>query len=349
MPKRTVAAVTGKGEVTLLEEELPELKENQVLIKVHASLISPGTEVSSIKDLRITPDAKRETSPFGYANAGEVLEVKGDDNGINPGMRVAAMGAGYASHANYAIVPINLVVAIPDSVTYDQAAYACLGSTALHAINRTIPQLGEYGLILGQGIVGNLAAQLSLLSGARTIAWETMPKRIEIANECGIENVVNVREQDSVEATKQFSSPYGADFTIVAFGGEATDAFKLAMSCMKVSADGHAMGRIVLVGGAEVSLKGGASTGNLDIRSSARTGPGYHDPNYEHGKDYPDAFVQFTTQRNLKEIIRLIDEGRLKVDPMTTHTIKLSDAAKAVDLLIDHADQAMGVVLRMSH
>ncbi len=349
MHKRTVAGVTGKGEITLLEQDLPEFGENQVLIKVHASLISPGTEVSSIKNLRMSPDAERQTSPFGYANAGEVLEIKGNGKDIMPGTRVAAMGAGYASHANYAVVPINLVVPIPDSITYDQAAYACLGATAMHAINRTIPQLGEYGIVLGLGIIGNLAAQLSLLSGARVIAWEAMSERIAIAKKCSIENVVNVREQGSVNETKQFASPYGADFAIVAFGGEATDAFKSAMSCMKVSADRHAMGRIVLVGGAEVTLKGGASTGNLDIRSSARTGPGYHDPNYEHGQDYPDAFVPFTTQRNLKEIIRLIDEGRLKVDPMTTHTIELADAAKAVDLLIDYPGQAMGVVLQMSH
>ena len=349
MLKRTVAAVTGMGEITLLEQDMPDLKENQVLIKVRASLISPGTEISSIKDLRINPDGERETSPFGYANAGEVVEIKGDVKDIKPGMRVAAMGAGYASHANYAIVPINLVVPIPDSVTYDQAVYACLGATALHAVNRTVPQLGEYGIILGQGIVGNLAAQLSLLSGARTIAWEAILKRMEIANQCGIENVVNVREQNSIEVTKEFTLPYGGDFAIVAFGGKATDAFKSVMSCMKVSADGHAMGRIILVGGAEVTLKGGASTGNLDIRSSGRTGPGYHDTEYEHGQDYPDAFVQFTTQRNLKEIIRLIEEGRLKVDPMTTHTIELVNTAKAVNLLIDHPDQAMGVVLRMSH
>ena len=68
-----------------------------------------------------------------------------------------------------------------------------------------------------------------------------------------------------------------------------------------------------------------------------------------HLQDYPDGFVQFTTQRNLKEIIQLVDEGRLKVDPITTHTMELTEAAKAVDLLIDHADQAMGVILRMSH
>ena len=40
---------------------------------------------------------------------------------------------------------------------------------------------------------------------------------------------------------------------------------------------------------------------------------------------------------------------RLKVDPMTTHHMPLSDAGKAADLLVNHPDQALGIVFEMSH
>lgn len=347
--KRLVALIKGTGEVVTREEKVPELKMNEVLIKVHASLISPGTEIGAVKNFRANPDPKKEAFAFGYANSGEIIKVNGDCKGLKPGMRVAAMGGGAALHANYACVPVNLVVPIPDNVTCAQASYACLGATSLQSVQRTVPQLGEYGIILGLGIVGNLAAQLSMLNGARVIAWDGIASRIKTARKCGIEDIADFKKVDTVEASKAFAAPYGADFAIMAFGGEATEAFNSVLKCMKVSADGHQMGRIILVGGCKISVGGGAASGNVDIRASSRTGAGYHDPAYEYGKDYPDAFVQFTTQRNLKEIVKLISEKRLKVDPMTTHSMPLEKANAAADLLVDHPDKALGIIFEMKH
>ncbi len=349
MKRRQVAVFTGNGEVKMITENLAELKEHEVQIQVHASLISPGTEMASVARLRAAPDLKAPNNVFGYANAGEIIKVRGDVKGLKAGMRVAAMGGTGAHHANYANVPVNMVVTIPDCVTYEQAVYACLGATSLQAIRRTVPELGEYGIVLGLGIVGNLAAQLAQLSGSRVIGWEGFASRIKTAKKCGIRNFVNFKTQNSVEETKKFVAPYGADFAIFAFGGDATAAFDSVKSCMKVSADTHAMGRIVLVGGCKINVGGGASSGNLDIRAASRTGAGYKDMEYEYGKDYPAAFVQFTTQRNLREIIQLIAEKRLIVDPMTTHRIPLKEVGKAADLLIDHPDKAMGIVLEMAH
>ncbi len=349
MLKRQVAVFTGKGEVKMVTQKLPELKENEVRIKVHASLISPGTEIFHILKFRTTPDLKMADTVFGYANAGEIIKVKGEVKGLKPGMRVAAMGGIGAHHANYANVPVNMVVPIPDNVSYEQAVYACLGATSLQAVRRTGPELGEYGLVLGLGIVGNLAAQLAQLSGARVIGWEGVASRMKIAKQCGIRHFVNFKTQNSVEETQKFTAPYGADFAIFAFGGEATAAFESVKSCMKVSADTHIMGRIVLVGGCHINVGGGAFSGNLDIRAASRTGAGYKDPEYEYGRDYPAGFVQFTTQRNLREIVQLIAEKRLIVDPMTTHCLPLKEVGKAADLLIDHPDKAMGIVLKMSH
>jgi len=347
--KRTAAIFTGTGEVKTRIEELPELKDNEVLIKVYASLISPGTEMAGVKGKREEPTPDEEDKNFGYANAGEILEVKGDVKDLKVGMRVAAMGGGGAHHANYANVPVNMIVPIPDNVTYPQAAYACLGATSLQAVRRADIKLGEYGMILGQGIVGNLAAQLSQINGAHVIGWEGFKSRIAIAKKCGIKNIVNFRDENPVEISKEFAAPYGVDFAIMAFGGPGTEAFNSIKDCMKESQDGHIMGNVVLVGGCMVEIGGGAHTGNLNIKIASRTGPGYHDSEYEYGKDYPNAFVQFTTQRNLREIISLISEKRLLVDPMTTHTLPLEEIEKAADLLINSPEKAMGIVLKMSH
>lgn len=341
--------VTGEGLLAAKETDLPDLKDGEILVKVHASLMSPGTEMTHVMARRAKPDKCAKDWAFGYANGGEALEIKGDCGGLKPGMRVACMGAGYACHANYANVPVGLAVPIPDSMSFEQASYACLAATALQSVRRADPKLGENGIVIGLGIVGNIASQLALLGGAHVVGWETNPFRIEVARLCGVADAVNPGETDPVEASKSILSPYGAEFSIFAFGGSAAKAYESVAKCMCVSGDGHMMGRVVLVGGCELALKGGASNGNIDIRVSSRTGPGYRDPLYEHGRAYPGVFVQFDTQRNLKEAVRLIAERKLVVDPMTTHRIPASSPAEAADLLLEHPDKTLGVIFKMEH
>ena len=343
--KRQVGVIYYDGRIGIEEEDIPQLKENQVLVKVYASLISPGTEMAVAKKWRANNNPP-DTAPFkfGYSNAGVILETKGDVKGLKAGMRVACMGGDAALHSDYAAVPVNLVVPIPDDVSYEQATYLSLAATALQAVRRTDVKLGEYGAVLGQGIVGNLAAQLYRINGARVLGWETLPLRAEIAAKCGIPSIDFIK-QDSVELTKAFAAPYGLDFALFAFGGDAEKAFMDIKKCMKVSADGHAMGTITLVGGCRVPVDGGAASGNLDIKVSSRTGAGYHDSAWEYGKDYPAAFVQFTTQRNAVELIKLMSEKRLMTEPLTTHHFPLQQISEAAELLIAHPDQAMGVIL----
>ncbi len=347
LPKNCKAAfVTNDGQVVCRKAPIPELKENEVLVKVHASLISPGTEMNLVKMRREKAAEPGTDTQFGYSTAGEIVAVKGDCKGLKPGMRVACMGGG-AKHASYNCVPVNLVVPIPDKLSYEEGTFASLAATALQAVRRTEPQLGEYGIVLGQGIVGNLAAQLCQISGARVLAWEALPFRSTIAKKCKIQGTVNFLKQDAVQASKDFAAPYGVDFAIMAFGGDADKAFDDVRKSMKVSADGHQMGRITVVGGCHFRFDGGAWSGNLDVRCSSRTGCGYHDSAWEYGKDYPAVFVQFTSQRNAAELVKLMAEKRLNVLPLISHRLKIEDVGQAADMLISHPDKTLGVILTM--
>jgi len=338
------AFVTHDGQIECRQIPLPELKDNEVLVKVHASLISPGTEMNLPKMRRETPAAVGEDLAFGYSSAGEIIAVKGDVKDLKVGMRVACMGTG-AKHASYNAVPVNLVVPIPDNVTYEEATFASLAATSLQAVRRTEPQLGEYGLVLGLGIVGNLAAQLYQIAGARVLCWEALKSRRSIARKCNLKNAIDFRKVDAVAKAKEFSAPYGVDFALMAFGGNGDKAWESVLASMKVSADGHQMGRIVAVGGCKFTIGGGAWSGNVDIRPSSRTGAGYHDPAWEYGKDYPEVFVQFTSQRNARELIALIAEKRLKVTPLITQHVKIDDVAAACEMIIEHPEKALGVIL----
>jgi len=92
----------------------------------------------------------------------------------------------------------------------------------------------------------------------------------------------------------------------------------------------------------------GAGMSNLDLLSSARTGPGYHDKEWERGdKAYPTPWVRWTTQDNLELVIQLISEGRLQIRPLTTHRLKIEEVDRALAVHIDEPNGVLGTILLM--
>ena len=344
--KRKVAAIDSQGRGICVEQDLPALASGQVQVEVAASLISPGTELGQVGAMRKGPQGDKAPRPFGYANAGIVEKVGSGVEQFVPGQRVACMGGGFALHADRVCVPQNLCAAVPDGVSLEVAASTHLVATALHAIRRTIPLFGENGMVMGLGIVGQFSAQIAQLSGCHVIAVDRMPLRVEKAIQAGIECVVNATEDDPVQVAETFSLGYGIDFGIIAFGGEASGAFEQIYQSLKQTPDTHHMGRITIVGGAHISHGFAAGLGNVDVRSSARTGPGYHDEAYEHGSAYPPVFVEWPTQRNMDECLRIMASGALKVEGLYTHEFALDDIGAAVDALVETPAEALGVVLK---
>ena len=346
--KRIVAAVMGNGHIGLIEQDVPPVGPGTVLVEVHASLVSPGTELGGWRQLAeqlAHPDPDAKPRPFGYANAGVVREVGEGVEDLAAGDRVACMGAGYAQHTDLAVVPHNLCVKLPDSVTFAQGAYGHLAATALMALRRGQPEFGESVAVVGLGLVGQLAAQLYRLAGNFVIGWDTIAARNEIAAGCGIDATVLVGAADEVAATRAFTGDYGVDAAVIAFGGDANQAVEALHQCLKRSPDGHVCGRIVVVGGASFTCT--AATTNVDVRRSSRTGPGYHDEPWEVGDDYPPIFMRWTTRTNLALCIRLMAEGRLNVDALTTHTIALKDVDAGVSAILDAPNRILGVVFEM--
>lgn len=346
MRKRICAFYNYKGEVFVDEEIIPDLKEGEILVKVYASLISPGTELGNILRLRKNPDpTKFEKRPFGYSISGEVIETGKGCKKFKEGDRVACMGANYALHSNYVCVPQNLCVKLPEEVSYEEGSFCHLAATSLHAVRRGKLEIGENVVVAGLGIIGQIVSQLSTISGCHVIGWDKYELRLKKAKENGICEVVNVEKEDVVKKTIEFSRNYGIDTGFICFGGEGTETFNLLIQTMKTSPDKHKMGKIVIVGGVELNLRFPTPLGNIDIYPSSRTGPGYHDENWEYGNDYPEVFVQWNTKRNLEEIILFIKEKRLNVKSLITDKIPLEKISEGCDKLINHPDKSLGVVL----
>jgi len=103
------------------------------------------------------------------------------------------------------------------------------------------------------------------------------------------------------------------------------------------------------VGGLKTNCQWGAGLGNLDLLCSARSGPGYHDDAWERGDvEYPRVFMRWTTRTNMELALRLMAEGKLDVNALTTHKVPLEDIDEVVSAHIENPGATLGTILVMS-
>lgn len=341
-----VAAVDYQGNGVVISQPVPEVLPGHVRIEVKAASISPGTEMSVVR-LGRNGDfgADQPPRPIGYQAAGVVAEVSEGVTHLQVGQRVMCFGAGRARIAEQIVVPQNLCCALPDGVSYPEAAFANLVLTALHAVRRAEARLGENLLVVGAGLVGQLTSQFGRMAGMNVMLWDKLSQRLALAEQCGVDATVNVGDADPVEAAQAFTEGFGFDSAIIAFGGNGDPVMPSVLQCMKQTPDTHRQGRVVLVGVVSFQMSGGANLSNIDIVGSARTGPGYHDKQWEAGlSNYPPVYVRWDTQTNLRWAAQQIARKRLQVEPLITHRLQLDDFGKAIDLLADRPNEALGVV-----
>ncbi|MDR2109972.1 MAG: zinc-binding alcohol dehydrogenase [Spirochaetaceae bacterium] len=342
---RKVAAVYEDGSIRLISEAVPELRPGTILVRVFASLVSPGTELGGWKNLL---KKKRSGAPmgaprkFGYSNAGVAEKTGAGVTRFKAGDRIACIGYGFALHTDFAVVPQNLCTALPEHTSYEQGSYAMLLATAMQSLRRCEPEFGEGIAVIGLGLVGQLTAQLHQLAGNKVIGWARHELQIHAAQKWGIGAVINSQTQDPVLETRRFSRGFGLDAAVLAFTGPSGDVWKQCLGCFKKTPDGHLMGRVVVVGGAGIDLAW--IPANMDIRIAARTGAGYHDEDWELGKNYPPVFMRWTTQTNLELCMELLDAKKISTGALTTHRVPLKDAEKEINNIIQEPDRILGLV-----
>jgi len=344
--KRQVVGLDEHGQTISIEEPLPEVGRGQVLIRFRATMISAGTQLNGLRQLRegLTPP-RDSPLPLGYQAAGDVIQVGEDVHNVKLNQRVACFGVG-AQHADYGVVAQNLCFPLPDEVSYEEASGINLVATALQAVRRAETSIGEYMLVVGLGVVGQLVAQFSRAAGMYVMGWDTLQPRLDVAEQYSADEAVNPMNDSVYEHCDAFTRGLGFDNAVMAIGGDGTKALEQVKQVMKVSPDTHAMGKVVLVGGLQTTSSWGAGMGNLDLRSSARTGPGYHDQSWEFGQvEYPPVFMRWTTKTNIQLALRMMTDNRINIKPLITHRFPLGEAAKAINLIIEHPDQTLGVVL----
>lgn len=336
--------IAGPSGIELESVEPPPTRAGQLGIRAACSLISAGTELH-YRDQAVRIGAPQ---PLGYCSSGIVVEVGPGASGFSPGDRVAAMGWGYALHAEQIAVPFRLCIRLPDGLAFEHAVFADLAATALHASHRAMLHPEDRVLVVGAGLVGLLVAQCARDRTAQVIVADRVARRAAAARGLGLEGLVT-GPATLVEQVREATGGCGPDAVFLCLQGEATDLVRDCVQLLSLAAPGRRHRRIIAVGRFSATIDFSVAMGNIDLRYSARCGAGYRNDEFVHGRtDVPVPAGEQTVTENLAECVRSLAGGALLAEPLISHRVPFERAPEAYRL-VEHPAEALGVLLVYRH
>jgi L-iditol 2-dehydrogenase len=237
--------MTAPGKIETRELPIPELKSDQVLLRIHRIGICGS-------DIHVFHGKHPYTSyPVvqGHEVSGEVVGVGISVKDIAVGQRATFMpqmtcGTCYpcthgqyhicdnlkvmgfqttGAASDYFILPARNVIVLPDGVDYDMGAMIEPIAVAVHAVRRLGSVEGKMILVLGAGPIGNLVAQTAKgLGASKVMITDVSDFRLSLAEQCGIDFCINTLKEDLSEAISRDFGPEKADGILECVGLELT-------------------------------------------------------------------------------------------------------------------------------
>ncbi len=346
-----------KGKVAVVDLPEPHVGPDQVLVQNHYSLISSGTEMSTLAKTPselvkqtisdpwmrhvvkhtvfatgLTQTARRvwqemiKPREIGYSGAGRVLALGENVEGFQLGDKVAYAATG---HAELVAPHINHIVPVPESVDLRHAAFVTVGAIAIQSLRRAEVQFGERVAIYGLGLVGQLCAMVAKAAGCIVIGIDIDEARGRLAGEVGVDLVLNPATSDLPRKIMDFTDKHGVDATIICASSQSDTIINSSMEITR------RQGRVVIVGYVKLDIHPkNFLYREIDLRYSRAFGPGSYHNAYEKGRvDYPFGYIRWTERRNLQEFVRLLRSGTVDPEPLIGASYPVEEAQKAFDAI----------------
>ena len=322
----------GPHEVAWEEHHVPPPQCGELSIETRRSLISIGTELAFFSGRQWTNPGtgilpKYPTYP-GYSNAGIVVATGEATAPWKVGDRIASA----ARHATLQVVRnLDGAVSIPNSVSDEEATFCTLGATVLNAYRRGTPQLGECAVVVGQGILGQLAVQFLRLGGCEpVIAVDLEPSRLALTRKVGAAtHLLNPGEDDVVDAVHDLTAGRGADIVFEATG--LTETYDLTFALTRPH------GRVVGLGSprypAPVDMQ------QVHIKPLQVIGAIGNHPSGESKEN------RWTRGAHAAYVMDLLAHDRVNVRDLITHRTPAEDAPNLYPRLLADRTSYLGVIL----
>lgn len=230
------------GDVRFEETEIPQIKEDEVLVKVKAALTC-GTDLKTYRRGHPTI-IQNIPSTFGHEFAGEVVEAGAKVTKFKVGDRI--VGANTApcfecencknkryslcenlqylngAYSEYVVIPAHILkynfYRIPHNLPYEQAALLEPLACAVHGCDRIPAKVGDKVAVIGAGPIGLMFMNILALSGCQVIAVDLSDYRLEEARKFGVSKTVNASKDSHIQEVRDLCGGAGADIVVEATG-----------------------------------------------------------------------------------------------------------------------------------
>ena len=336
--KGTRAIVPEPGRVTYEEYEIADPEPEQILVETEASGISPGTELAvytGIHQWLNDPTNTWAKFPFkpGYSAVGHVLAVGSGVTRFVPGDRVIWPGR-HQSHS--------LIVAEGDTadvwpiaghVPAASAALLSLARFPFTSLARSSTILGQSVVVLGLGLIGQLALRLFNAAGAfPLIGVDTVQQRRTWAEATYGVQTVNPKDGDSLAAVRTLLDDARPDIVVDATGVPAA-----LQDALHLVADG---GQVVLVGSPRGVIQQFDTYWDLHVRSVSIVCAHGTAIGVNAREKFP-----FIRRRALSLLVHFLESGKLRIDDLVTHHVSGSQLGEMYEGLLNQRDDFLGVAL----
>jgi 2-desacetyl-2-hydroxyethyl bacteriochlorophyllide A dehydrogenase len=318
-------------EARLRKESLDEdaVPAGAALIRNKYSVISTGTELACLsggESWFSMPGVP------GYSCVGEVVKTGSGVANFAPGDQVFC----YGSHALYQFVPVTgIFLHVPETLDAKWTPFVRMASIAATAVRISSIEWGDYVAVTGQGLVGNMALQLSKLQGARVIAVDIADGRLEVSKKCGAELCINSSKQNVFEEIKKFTG--GAMVSTLI---EATGVPPAAVQASEWVARN---GEMIFLGSPRGKFETDITPflNRTHLASFNVTLKGAHEWRFPVNKT---PFVKHSLERNSELVMDLILQKKLVLEPLLTEITNPDDCYTIYNNLKNNKDHYMGVL-----
>lgn len=331
--------IPGPNTVELIESRVDETSwgPDEVWVRTHYTLISAGTEGAAFAG--IEPHLPYPVSA-GYAAVGEVVHAGTDFPNVRMGEMVFCM----SGHERYSRVH-RICVPLPAGLDPSYAPIARLALVAMTALRVSALELGDWAAVIGQGTVGNLCAQLLQLAGVEAIGIDLEPRRLELAQRCGIRHVISGASGDDAvrDEVLSLTEGRGVEATIEAAGNPRTIHLAARIT--------GRLGEVILLGSPRGTYEENVTTvlnyfhpwahGSLTLKSA-------HEWRYPIAAGDPSTrqpLPKHSIERNTRIVLQLMLSDRLSYRPLRTHLLLPELAQEAYEGLTRRRDEYTGVML----
>ena len=300
-----IAAVGGPEVLTLVDIPVPEPKPNEAVVQIKTAGVN-------FIDVYFREGRYPAPLPFidGQEAAGEVVAVGVDVRNVRLGDRVAYTGT-LGAYAEYAAVPAERLVRIPDGLDFEQAAAAMLQGMTAHYLTHGSYQVKEGDVALvhaAAGGVGLLLVQMARNLGARVIGTAGSEEKAQLARDAGADEVIVYTEKDFETETRRLTDGKGVN---VVYDGVGKDTFAKGLNVLRPR------GYMVLFGGASGAVP------PFDLLELTKHGSLFVTrPSLQHY-----LLTREELEERANDVLEMITSGRLKLRIHKTYP--LSDAQQA--------------------